>query len=430
MDPVILRVDEPRELLAYVPHRLGFRPRESAVAVGLRGPRARVGLVVRVDLDDLASPVHGPQVARTLAGHLGHDGASRVLLVVYTEREAVQRLAERAAAHLAEACDVPVGPLDALVVTGGAYRCLACPPGCCPPGGRPLDDLRATRVGAEMVLAGSVVADRREDVARIVPAPADARRSVARARRRWEAARLRAACRDEDAVAAWRAASLRAWRDEVAAGADAFPADGVGAGPTCGGAAGTDLAGADGPARDGIAPAGASGTAADPGDADALVPFPAPAGAAGGRTTWSRLGRLEAGLADRRVRDAVLVSLVPGTGLLAERSLRGARPDPADDRLLGEAMARVVDPVAGEPPPGSSRRHERVLEQVVAHGRDEGHPPALTLLGLLAWWRGDGARAALLLGRALEVDPGYRLAALLDRTLAAGLPPGWVRRAP
>ncbi|MFS0705447.1 DUF4192 family protein, partial [Cellulomonas sp. 179-A 9B4 NHS] len=187
MEPVILRVDEPRELLAYVPHRLGFRPHESAVAVGLRGPRARVGLVVRVDLDDLASPAHGPQLARTLAGHLDADGATRVLLVAYTERPSGEHLAGRAAAHLAEACDVPVGPVEALLVSGGAYRCLACPPGCCPPGGRPLDDLRGTRVGAEMVLSGSVVADRREDVASIPPAPAEARRAVARARRRWEA---------------------------------------------------------------------------------------------------------------------------------------------------------------------------------------------------------------------------------------------------
>ncbi|QCB93416.1 DUF4192 domain-containing protein [Cellulomonas shaoxiangyii] len=400
MDPVILRIDEPRELLAYVPHRLGFRPIESAVAVGLRGARARVGLVVRVDLDDLASPTHGPQLARTLAGHLGQDGATRVLLVTYTERDVGERLADRAAAHLAEACDVPVGPLDALLVTGGSYRCLACPPGCCPPGGRPLDDLRGTRVGAEMVLAGSVVADRREDVARIANANADARRSVARARRRWEAARLRAACRDEAAVAVWRSASLRAWREEVAEGA--APHSAVEGGPD-----GDEAASVDG--------------SVDRTDA---------AGAAGGRTTLSRLGRIEAGLADRRVRDAVLVTLVPGTGLLPERSVRSPHPDPADDRLLGEAMARVADPSAGVPPPVTSRRHELVLEEVVAHGRRDAQAPALTLLGLLAWWRGDGARAGLLLERALEHDEAYRLAALLARALGAGLPPGWVRRVP
>ncbi|QGQ19137.1 DUF4192 family protein [Cellulomonas sp. JZ18] len=386
MDHLTLRLDDPRELLAYVPHRLGFRPHESAVAVALRGPRGRVGLVVRVDLDDLAHPTHGPQVARALAGHLDRDGATRVLLVAYTERDAGERLAREGAAHLAEACDVPVGPLEALLVSAGAYRCLACPPGCCPPGGRPLDDLRSTRVGAEMVLAGSVVVDRREDLARIPSAPAEARRSVARARGRWDAARLRAAADGDDAVAAWRLASLRAWREEVG-DAVARPAPAV----------------------------GVRGTATD-------------ARGPGGRTTFSRLGRVEAGLRDRRVRDAVLVTLVPGTGRLPERSLAAPQVRAADDRLLGDAMARVVDPDVGVAPPPSARRHEVVLEQVVAHGRAGGQPPALTLLGLLAWWRGDGARASLLLDRALAGDGEYRLALLLARTLEAGLPPGWVRR--
>ncbi|WP_136519778.1 DUF4192 domain-containing protein [Cellulomonas telluris] len=388
MDHTTLRLEDPRELLAYVPHRLGFRPHESAVAVGLRGPRGRLGLVVRVDLDDLAPADDGPRLARALAEHLGRDGADRVLLVAYTDREEGEELARRAAAHLLEACDVPVGPVDALLVANGAYRCLACSADCCPPGGRPLDDLRGTRVGAEMVLAGSVVAERREDVARIPPAPAEARRSVGRVRARWEAARLRAAGGGDDALAAWRLASLRAWRDEVALG---------GLAPSPPGPEGPVLHGAGRPVPD-------------------------------ARTTFSRLGRVEAGLSDRRVRDAVLVTLVPGTGRLAERSLAGPCAAAVDDRLLGAAMAKVVDPGAGVPPPPATRRHEAVLEQLVAHGRTTTQSPALTLLGLLAWWRGDGARASLLLERALVADEGYRLALLLARTLEAGLPPGWVRR--
>jgi len=51
------------------------------------------------------------------------------------------------------------------------------------------------------------------------------------------------------------------------------------------------------------------------------------------------------------------------------------------------------------------------------------------LLATLAWWQGDGARAAVLLGRALRDDPTYRLAQLLRSALEAGLAPGWARRA-
>jgi hypothetical protein len=68
------------------------------------------------------------------------------------------------------------------------------------------------------------------------------------------------------------------------------------------------------------------------------------------------------------------------------------------------------------------------LEGVVAHGRAGAQAPALTLLALLSWWQGDGARARVLLDGALDSNPGYRLAVLLDDALGAAIPPGWVRR--
>ncbi|HEX7804834.1 MAG TPA: DUF4192 family protein, partial [Cellulomonas sp.] len=89
----------------------------------------------------------------------------------------------------------------------------------------------------------------------------------------------------------------------------------------------------------------------------------------------------------------------------------------------------IIDPrCAVEPPAVETAAHVRVLESVVAHGRRGAQPPALTLLALLAWWQGDGARARLLLERALQEDPDYTLAQLLDATLAAAVPPGWISR--
>ncbi|MFS0698346.1 DUF4192 domain-containing protein [Cellulomonas sp. 179-A 4D5 NHS] len=374
MDTTTIRVSEPREMLAYLPHQLGFRPHESAVAVSLRPPRGRIGLVARVDLADLGDVVHGPQVARGLVAHLGADGAGRAVLVLYTAQDPrgpdSPPVARAAAEHFREAAAAGLSDVAVWVVTADGYLALDCDDaGCCPPGGRALRDLESTAVGAQLVLAGSAVADCRADVARIPAAGGDARRSVARVAARWRGRRERALADGPAALTAWRLASLAAWRDEVAVVLAGAPSVG------------------------------------------------APA-----------LGRLDVALADTRVRDAVLVSMVPGPPDLPERSLREAPG--ATDALVAEAVAGIVDQRRGVvPPPALTAAHVSVLERVVGHGRRGAQAPACTLLALLAWWQADGARAGLLLERALEEDPDHRLARILDRTLAVAMPPGWVRRA-
>ena len=384
MTSVVLRLDEPSELLALVPHLLGFQPRDSAVAVSLRGPRARVGLVARVDLADLADPHDGPQVARSLVVHLDRDGARRAVLVLYAEPGAgpVSRL-HRAADHVREAFDVPFGGARVLVVGGGRYGCLDCSDGCCAPGGNPLSDLAATRSGAHMVLAGSAVATDRAALGRVALASAEARRAVGRVRRRRAEARTRAAERGPAAVARWRADALAAWRELVATCPD--------------------------------------------------TPVPGGGSAPGGRASAGRppsrvalLGRLEAGLDDRRVRDAVLVAMLPGTDRLPERAL--ASGGPGEDAEVRAAVGRLVDPGQGAAPGDDVRAAEVVLEAVLAHGRRGRQAPTTTLLATVAWWRGDGARAAVLLERALRDDPDYRLAHLVRSAVAAGLAPGWAAR--
>ncbi|MBD7917101.1 DUF4192 domain-containing protein [Cellulomonas sp. Sa3CUA2] len=373
MEPLLLRLGEPRELLALVPHLLGFQPRDSAVVVSLRGRRGQVGLVARVDLADVADPTHGPQVARSLATHLHRDGARRAALVVYTETSAPggAALAEAAASHVAEAFDVPFGGVEVVLVGDTTFRCRSCEETCCPPQGHPLSDLQATRAGAEMVLAGSVVAAGREQLGDVGTAPPAARRAVARVRRRRADARVRAAVSGPQALARWRAESLAAWRALVAYAA-------------------TDHRG----------------------------PVSRPA----------LLGRVEAGLVDRRVRDAVLVACLPEAGSLPERTLAHAGPD--EDAEIRSAIARLVDPGEGQPPDDSVRAVRSALEDVVAHGRRGGQAPAATLLATVAWWQGDGARAAVLLERALDDDPEYRLGRLMRSAVEAGLAPGWVRREP
>ncbi|WP_196217304.1 DUF4192 domain-containing protein, partial [Cellulosimicrobium composti] len=186
----VIRAQGPRELLAYVPYRLGYRPRDSVVLVGLRPPRGRVGLVVRVDVADLADLEHGPQVARSVVGHLAADGAQRVVLVAYTDAplrtggDGVAR-ARAAVEHCREAVEPHVGPVEAWVVSSTGWYALDCAEDdCCPPAGRPLRDLESSEVGAHMVLAGTALADSREDALRLPRAGAEARRRAARAARR------------------------------------------------------------------------------------------------------------------------------------------------------------------------------------------------------------------------------------------------------
>lgn len=94
-----------------------------------------------------------------------------------------------------------------------------------------------------------------------------------------------------------------------------------------------------------------------------------------------------AALRDTRVRDTLIWDL-----------LRAPRGDWSDMRCALEHIVRCA-------PPGD----------VAA---------AATVLGILHWQRGDGTRASIALRRARDDDPTYSLAALVDASVAAGLPPG------
>lgn len=373
-----LRVRDPQELLALIPFQLGFQPRESAVVVSLRGPRRRVGLVMRVDLDELAHPEDGRQVARTMTAHVAADGGRDTVLVLYTDLPvAPDRDASspwRATQHYLCAAEVFLGTVDVWIVSSTGYTALGCADsGCCPSGGRPLSDLTGTVIGAEMVLAGAVVMATRDELAWIPRAGELERRRANAAANRW---RRRARGAGQSELASWRLDGFADWR--AALDGEIFPAN---------------------------------------------------------------LGRIEVALDDIAVRDAVLLSLVPGTGDLPERYLthvgagrdatRGERDDGDAARIdaaVGRAMAAIIEPAAGVPPQDErSTAAVRVLEGVVAHGRRHSQAPALTLLALLAWWRGSTARSGALLERAQSCDPTYRLAALLGQAIDTGMAPGWAR---
>ncbi|MBN2177656.1 MAG: DUF4192 domain-containing protein [Demequinaceae bacterium] len=134
-------------------------------------------------------------------------------------------------------------------------------------------------------------------------------------------------------------------------------------------------------------------------------------------------GKLIEALQDRRVRDAVLVSLLPGSGKVARGVLDGS----ADDRV-SEVLRTLLSPEDGTPPAKEAIGPAwNLLGWLTAHARVNSRAPTLTLCAVLAWWEGDGEACRGLLARAHDAEPGYRLAGLLECTVLAGIDPGWKR---
>lgn len=432
----VVRVAGPEDLLAYIPYRLGFEPAESVVAVSLTGPRQRVGLVARVDLDDLRlrrpddeDGPDGAATARWLTDHVVADGADRAVVVLYTAADPTPASspARRAAEVLRARLERRLPGVEVWLVTPSGYRALDCTdPGCCPPEGRSLGALKSSRVAAHMVLEGRTVAGTREERYALRPAPEAARTHARRAAARWSDTYRRH-------LNGTRYPGGRAPIDRVVPGAGAVPGDraapGAGAVPSEGAA----TAGRAAPTA-GEQAVRAQRALADWG-AESLGLWRAAARAAAAASPgWPAvlspvdLGKIGAALADTPVRDAVLLSLAPGT---EETALRTARreADGDTDTATGTVMARIVDPEQGVPPDEETTRAARaVLEAVVTHVPRNRRAPAYLLLALIAWWHGDGGLAAERVSDALGVDPEYRLALLLRSAIAGGVPPGWVRR--
>jgi hypothetical protein len=91
----------------------------------------------------------------------------------------------------------------------------------------------------------------------------------------------------------------------------------------------------------------------------------------------------------------------------------------ADLRVRDDAWARM-DPEHRE-------AHQRLWTDVIRRARPEYVPAPASLLAFTAWQSGEGALANMAVDRALEADPGYTMAQLLSRVLAAGLPPSAAR---
>ncbi|WP_298461222.1 DUF4192 domain-containing protein [uncultured Cellulomonas sp.] len=179
----VIRVNEARELLALIPHNLGFTPTDSLVVVSLRAPSGRVGLIARIDL------AHAFEAARTLTAHLIADGATRAVVVAYTGDEDAARAAAYAVTdHTAAAGLEHAGTFH---VTDTTYRLLDTDTPAFP-----VSDFDSTVIAATLVSHGSTYRTSRDDLG-VTPAP-DADRATAAAAR--------------DGYDLFRPAALTEWR--------------------------------------------------------------------------------------------------------------------------------------------------------------------------------------------------------------------------
>lgn len=217
MPPRPLRVRRPGDLVALVPHLTGYPPRESLVALSLRGPRRRLGLTVRADLVD------DPAVVQQVLQGMRADGAGTCALLVHTDRpstDGVHPFAGLVDDVVAALADAGIAPGELLLVRQGRWWSYACALPCCPPEGTPVepDSPVVEAVAAAHALSGDAVLGSREELVaslahRSVLGPAVAAARVERAEVELAGRVLAdrpAAVRAE--LARWRAA-LGAWQE-------------------------------------------------------------------------------------------------------------------------------------------------------------------------------------------------------------------------
>ncbi|MGY1826401.1 DUF4192 domain-containing protein [Blastococcus sp. SYSU DS0541] len=178
-DRLEIRLSDPGEVAAALPHLLGFHPAESVVLVGLGGPSGgRVGLIVR---GDLPSPAEGARAARLLVGSLRRDRPAAALLLVVSEApddpapagEELVVLPHRPLVHeLVQALAAAgVAARDVLLVRRGRWWSYDCPHPCCAPSaGTPLPG-GVSALAAAAVCTGQVVAPDRAALAERLDAP-------------------------------------------------------------------------------------------------------------------------------------------------------------------------------------------------------------------------------------------------------------------
>lgn len=161
--PTRLRLSSPGDLVEAVPYLLGFHPRDSVVALALRGSRRRVHFTMRLDLPGSAD--RGP-VADGIAACLVNAKAEHAVLVTYSAAPATDGALSEAGlvqAVTRSLAEREIELTDALHVAAGRWWSYLCAdPLCCPPEGTRLAAEPCSAVAATATYAGLVALPSRE----------------------------------------------------------------------------------------------------------------------------------------------------------------------------------------------------------------------------------------------------------------------------
>lgn len=165
-----IKINGPGELVAVVPHLLGFAPESSLAVVGL--DESGLQCTLRVDLP--ARTEDADQV-RDFVAQLTRNNCGQAVAIVYGPEPIALAVASVTGRRL-DAAGIAV--LDILRVDQGRYWTLTCDGPCCPAEGRPVPQLPEAQLA--IIAAGLVVRpDRAAVTALLDPADADVRTAVA-----------------------------------------------------------------------------------------------------------------------------------------------------------------------------------------------------------------------------------------------------------
>lgn len=175
-DPV--RLTSPADIVATLPHLLGFTPDESIVVVALKqnedNRRQRLVVTGRVDADT------APHLDTVLASVMAQADPTHLVIAAYRPNLTDAHATALAARESVLAAWPHLVIQELLAVTPERYRVSGCDNGtCCPPDGWPLPDTTeaATTVAAATALDGRAAYGSREDmVAALEPTEAATRR--------------------------------------------------------------------------------------------------------------------------------------------------------------------------------------------------------------------------------------------------------------
>lgn len=190
----------PHDLIAAIPFLIGYHPTDSLVLVSLKA--GAVSMAMRVDYPETSTS----EDFDALVSHLTRNGADSALVVAYVPLGSSN--GEEFLLSIGNALTrANIVTSEALLISDGRWRSTLCQDlQCCPPEGRELPEIGASRIAAEQVSSGKVMpfANEEELAGSLASAPlADDEQfinQVLLARIDQESPRLRA-CQKEGAVA-------------------------------------------------------------------------------------------------------------------------------------------------------------------------------------------------------------------------------------